>query len=154
MAVEGMKRFDIPVYQPNGSGAASGAGANGNVIQIQNPVETAPAKSGTGVATGAENVTEGQEVAAVFAGTEEKAQEWEGTTVQSNETIKQAIDKINKKLWRSEAIFGIHEETNRVVIKIVDKETKEVLKEYPPEKTLDMIAKAWELAGIMIDEKR
>ena len=33
-------------------------------------------------------------------------------------------------------------------------ETKEVIKEFPPEKTLDMIAKVWEMAGIMVDEKR
>ena len=54
----------------------------------------------------------------------------------------------------SEAIFGIHEGTNRVTIKIVDKGTKELIKELPPEKTLDMIAKVWEMAGILIDEKR
>ena len=54
----------------------------------------------------------------------------------------------------SEAIFGIHDETNRVTIKIVDKESKEVIKEFPPEKTLDMIAKVWEMAGILVDEKR
>jgi flagellar protein FlaG len=54
----------------------------------------------------------------------------------------------------SEAIFGIHEATNRVTIKLVDKETKEVIKELPPEKTLDMIAKVWELAGLLVDEKR
>ena len=44
--------------------------------------------------------------------------------------------------------------TNRVTIKIVDKKTKEVIKEFPPEKTLDMIAKVWEMAGLMVDEKR
>ena len=47
----------------------------------------------------------------------------------------------------------IHDATNRVMIKIVDKDTKEVLKEYPPEKTLDMIAKVWEVAGLLVDEK-
>ena len=47
-----------------------------------------------------------------------------------------------------------HEDTNRVTIKIVDKNTKEVIKELPPEKTLDMIAKVWEMAGILIDERR
>ena len=30
----------------------------------------------------------------------------------------------------------------------------EVIKEFPPEKTLDMIAKVWEVAGILVDEKR
>ena len=51
-------------------------------------------------------------------------------------------------------MFGIHEGTNRVTIKIVDKDTKKVLKEFPPEKTLDMIEKVWEMAGLMVDEKR
>lgn len=71
-----------------------------------------------------------------------------------NAQIKRAIEEINKRANNSEAIFGIHDATNRVTIKIVDKETKEVLKEYPPEQTLDMIAKVWEMAGLMVDEKR
>jgi flagellar protein FlaG len=71
-----------------------------------------------------------------------------------NSQIKKAIEDINKKAHNSEAIFGIHEATQRVTIKIVDKDTKEVIKELPPEKTLDMIAKVWELAGILVDEKR
>ena len=72
----------------------------------------------------------------------------------SNEQIKKAVEQLNKNMAHSTAVFGIHEETNRVTIKIVDKDTKEVIKELPPEKTLDMIAKAWELAGILVDEKR
>lgn len=68
--------------------------------------------------------------------------------------IRKAIDEINKKAVNSEAIFGIHDKTNRVMIKIIDKDTKKVIKEYPPEKTLDMIAKVWEMAGLMVDEKR
>lgn len=69
--------------------------------------------------------------------------------------IKQAVSDINRKLNNNTlAEFGYHEDTNRVTIKIVDKDTKEVIKEIPPEKTLDLIAKAWELAGILVDEKR
>lgn len=71
-----------------------------------------------------------------------------------NSQIKRAVEQINKRMQNSEALFGIHEKTNRVTIKIVDKETKEVIKELPPEKTLDMIAKAWEMAGLLVDEKR
>lgn len=71
-----------------------------------------------------------------------------------NTQLQKAVEEINKKmLHNSEAVFGIHEKTNRVTIKIVDKESKKVLKEIPPEETLDMIAKVWELAGIMVDEK-
>lgn len=72
----------------------------------------------------------------------------------SHEKIRKAVETLNKNLANSEAVFGIHEDTNRVTIKLVDKNTKEVIKELPPEKTLDMIAKVWELAGIMIDERR
>ncbi len=71
-----------------------------------------------------------------------------------NEQIKKAVESINKSNPQTEAIFGIHEGTNRVMIKILDKDTKEVLKEFPPEKTLDMIEKIWEMAGLMVDEKR
>ena len=72
---------------------------------------------------------------------------------QSQENIKKMVEEFNKKMGNSEAIFGIHEGTNRIMIKIVDKESKEVLKEFPPEKTLDMIMMVWEMAGILIDEK-
>lgn len=72
----------------------------------------------------------------------------------TNEQIRKAVEQLNKKMGNSEAIFGIHEATNRVTIKIVDKDTKEVVKELPPEKTLDMIARVWDMAGILVDEKR
>ena len=68
--------------------------------------------------------------------------------------IKRAVDEVNRKVKNNELIFGIHEATNRVTIKVIDKSTKEVLREFPPEQTLDMIAKVWELAGIMVDERR
>jgi len=61
---------------------------------------------------------------------------------------------MKKNMPHSEAVFGIHDGTNRVTIKLIDKDTKEVIKELPPEKTLDMIAKVWEMAGILVDEKR
>ena len=67
--------------------------------------------------------------------------------------LKKAVNDLNKQMKNSEAIFGIHDKTNRVTIKIIDKTTKEVIKEYPPEETLDMIAKVWGIAGILVDEK-
>ncbi len=72
----------------------------------------------------------------------------------TQDQIKKAVSEINKRAQGTEAIFGIHEATNRVTIKIVDKDTKDVIKELPAEKTLDLIAKAWEMAGILVDEKR
>ncbi len=68
--------------------------------------------------------------------------------------IKRAVEEINKKANNSEAVWGVHEGTNRVTIKLVDKQTKEVIKEFPPDKTLDMISRIWEMAGLMVDERR
>lgn len=72
----------------------------------------------------------------------------------SASTLQEAIKKINVSANNCEAVFGIHEGTDRVFIKIVDKDTREMIKEYPAEKTLDLIAKAWEMAGIFVDEER
>ena len=70
-----------------------------------------------------------------------------------NEQIKKAVSDLNRKMNDTSCQFGIHEATNRVTIKIIDNNTKEVIREYPAEETMKMIEKAWELAGIMVDEK-
>lgn len=77
----------------------------------------------------------------------------EEKAAQNRDKIRKAIEKMNAQLPNSEVKFGIHEKTDRVTIKLVDKDTKEVIKEFPPEKTLDMIAKCMELAGVLVDEK-
>lgn len=104
----------------------------------------------------AENLTVSENLAKDTSdlNTKQTSGEANNTQQQKNAQLKKAVEDINKKAVNSEAIFGIHEATNRVTIKIIDKDTKKVIKELPPEKTLDMIAKVWELAGLMVDEKR
>ncbi len=74
----------------------------------------------------------------------------------SEKQIKDAIFRANSKMknHRTRCEFSYHEETKRVSIKVLDKDTEEVIKEIPPEETLEMLEKIWELAGIMIDERR
>lgn len=50
--------------------------------------------------------------------------------------------------------FSIHEQTKQIMVRVIDRSTKEVIREFPPEKILDMVAKMWEVAGIMVDERR
>ncbi len=105
----------------------------------------------------AQIVTKSQESAGSNEGQGEKGSgnAYQEEATATNERLKEAVARFNKSSGaNSEAVFGIHEGTNRVTIKIVDKKTKETIKELPPEKTLDMIAKVWEMAGIMVDEKR
>lgn len=71
----------------------------------------------------------------------------------TQEKMHKALDTINKKLSSTSCEYGYDDTTNRVTIKIIDKETDKVIRELPPEKTLEMIAKAWELAGILVDER-
>lgn len=70
--------------------------------------------------------------------------------------ILEAIEKASGKIEvESKGLqFSIHEKTNQIMIKVVDTNTKEVLKELPSEKILDMMAKLVELSGTFIDEKR
>lgn len=134
------------------------AQAQGSVVQkTQAPVKTErPESSATSSVQAAEQV---DKTTNVVENAREKGQTGNGEKGKdqqqaSHEQIRKAVEQINKSLNNSEAVFGIHEDTNRVTIKIVDKNTKEVIKELPPEKTLDMIARVWEMAGILIDEKR
>jgi flagellar protein FlaG len=70
--------------------------------------------------------------------------------------LKSAVDKANKMLFKNNTHlkFEIHDKTKEVMVKIINDESGEVLKEIPPKKMLDMVAKLWEIAGILVDEKR
>lgn len=121
----------------NSSAAGSGSATGGTTQTVENI--TTPWKADTKNSLSARNDNDEEQETLVGAG--------------NNTQIRKAVEEINKRAHNSEAVFGIHDATNRVMIKIVDKDTKEVLKEYPPEKTLDMIAKVWEVAGLLVDEK-
>ena len=131
--------------------------AQGSVVQrTQAPVQTERPENADSSVQAAEQV---DRTTNVVENAREKGQtesgEQQGKNQQAtNEQIRKAVEKLNKSMPNSEAVFGVHEKTNRVTIKIVDKSTKEVIREFPPEKTLDMIAKVWELAGILVDERR
>lgn len=66
-----------------------------------------------------------------------------------------AIDRALKALEGPETSFevAVHKETHSIMVKVLNKETGEVIREIPPEKTLDLVAKMMEFAGIIIDEK-
>lgn len=83
-------------------------------------------------------------------------QEQLGNEENTSRRIKSAVDHANKTMRQSKTKceFSYHEETKRVSIKVIDAETEEVIREIPPEETLEMISKMWELAGLMVDEKR
>lgn len=66
------------------------------------------------------------------------------------------IERANKALTGGNRSFefSIHQATNQIMIKVIDTETHDVIREIPNEKILDMVAKMWEMAGIFVDERR
>ena len=70
--------------------------------------------------------------------------------------VKSKIDQANKELKHAKTglDFKYHEATKRVSITVYDKDTQEVIREIPPEKSLDMLEKMWELAGMVVDDRR
>lgn len=74
----------------------------------------------------------------------------------SERSVIEAIEKANKVTLNhnTRAEFAVHEVTKDIMIKIIDTDKNEVIREFPPKKFLDLIAKLWDLAGIVVDERR
>lgn len=68
-------------------------------------------------------------------------------------TIDSAISSINAQMSKTRCAYAYDEEAKRITIKVYDEETDELIREVPPEKSLEVLKKVWEMAGIMIDEK-
>ncbi|MBO8142018.1 MAG: flagellar protein FlaG [Firmicutes bacterium] len=69
-------------------------------------------------------------------------------------TLEQVADGLNRTF---EAVdkqlrFLVHEETERVYVRVIDRESGEVIREIPPEKLLDLIGRIQEMIGLLIDE--
>jgi len=71
------------------------------------------------------------------------------------EQLIRAIDRAVKALQGPTTTLemSVHEKTHQILVKVLNKETGELIREIPPEKTLDLVAKMMEIAGILIDEK-
>ncbi|MEW6725528.1 MAG: flagellar protein FlaG [Bacillota bacterium] len=50
--------------------------------------------------------------------------------------------------------FSVHEQTKDVIVRVLDSATGDVIREFPPEAILDMVANLLDLAGLLVDEKR
>ncbi|OPA75817.1 hypothetical protein BVG16_20190 [Paenibacillus selenitireducens] len=75
----------------------------------------------------------------------------------SDSAFQEIITKANKALQGIETKLevSVHKKTGDIMVKVLNKETDEVVREIPPEKFIDLVVKLQELsAGIIIDEKR
>lgn len=74
----------------------------------------------------------------------------------SKNTIDSVVSEVNQKmrLTKTRCEYSYDEPTKRVSIKVYDKDSDKLIREVPPEKSLEMLQKMWEIAGIIVDEKR
>ena len=100
--------------------------------------------------------------AAQAAGKENTAKKPDGSpeAKKSNPAYKEdvlgkIIDDLNKKLNPAgrELRYSIHKKTGQVMVKVVDTESGKTIREIPPEKSLDILAKILEQSGLLVDEK-
>jgi flagellar protein FlaG len=72
-----------------------------------------------------------------------------------DEQLIKAIDRAVKALQGPTTTLemSVHEKTHQILVKVLNKDTGELIREIPPEKTLDLVAKMMEIAGILVDEK-
>lgn len=69
--------------------------------------------------------------------------------------VKTAVEKMNDFIEPvvADLQFVYHEDLNEYYVTVVDPTTKEVIREIPPKKMLDMYAAMAEYMGILIDER-
>src|SRR5690554_1826499 len=72
--------------------------------------------------------------------------------------LEEKIGQLNRtmEIFNKRLRFEVHDETERIMVKILEKKadnTDEVIKEIPPERVLDMLARLEEMIGLLIDER-
>lgn len=72
----------------------------------------------------------------------------------SKSSIDSAVSDANNRMTSTRCEYSYDEDTKRVSIKVFDKDNDELIREVPPEESLEMLQKMWEIAGLIVDEKR
>jgi flagellar protein FlaG len=77
----------------------------------------------------------------------------EGET-QVSERVASVVDEMNRaaRALNARVSFSIDQRTEKVVIRVIDGETNEVLRQIPPEEVLRIAAHMQQLLGIVIDK--
>jgi flagellar protein FlaG len=69
--------------------------------------------------------------------------------------IGRAIKEANQVLAPSNfrLSYAVHSDTNKVMVRVYDSDTQEVIREIPPESRLDSMARILEFAGLIFDRR-
>jgi len=72
----------------------------------------------------------------------------------TRDELKQAVEQLNNTMqaYSTKLHFEIHEKSGEMMVKVLNSEDGSVVREIPPERTLDMVAYFKEMLGIIIDK--
>jgi flagellar protein FlaG len=84
---------------------------------------------------------------------EEKQQQNSPGTEVSVEAIKKGVDNFNRIFKPTHLEFQMHDASGKYFVSIIDETTEKVIKQIPSEEFLEMVARAKEQSGIIIDER-
>ena len=87
--------------------------------------------------------------------TKEKATDSSHSATREEKYTTSAATKVNEMVTvlNNHLAFSVDEKTCRRVIEIIDSETKEVIRQIPPEEILRTLAGITDMLGLSIDEK-
>ena len=70
------------------------------------------------------------------------------------EMLAKITDEFNEdfRVFNTAILFSIDEDTGDTIIRIIDRETNEVIREIPPSEMLRLAARLTEIIGLLIDE--
>jgi len=71
------------------------------------------------------------------------------------EQVEKAAEKLNRMMGiiDKKLQFTVHEKSNRIMVKVIDTKTDEVLEEIPSKKILDMLSSFTDIIGLMVDKR-
>lgn len=72
-------------------------------------------------------------------------------TREDAQSLAEVMNKVSE-LFNHQLHFEVFEETDRLYVQIVDKETMEVIKQIPPKEMLELSAKIQEMVGLLLDK--
>lgn len=75
----------------------------------------------------------------------------------SEKELGKVVNNLNKWVQQTQSShlqFRLHEKLNEYYVEVVDDQTKEVIRQVPSKKILDVAAKMQEMIGLLVDEKR
>ena len=116
----------------------------GMVSQQANPVDTQPQRDHA-------------HTAQVTPQTPQQMQPTDGTQAVGHQMLSQAVSQVSQLMdtFSESTEFKIHKETNTTIVMVVDKHTGKVIREFPSEKFLDLVAMFQkQLSGLLVDTNR